>query len=171
MQNNRKDNREKAKTLEEKVIEVKSVVKVTQGGRQRRFSATVVVGDRKGTVGVGIGKANEVPDAVKKAIQSANKNLIKVKLIDNRTIAHEVTGKQGAAKVLVKPAPAGAGLIAGGAVRDVLELAGVRDISSKSLGARTKLNMAQATMNALKSLKSIEDVCRLRGKEESEILG
>ena len=107
MQNNRKDN--KAKTLEELVIEVKSVVKVTQGGRQRRFSATVVVGDRKGTVGIGIGKANEVPDAVKKAIQSANKNLIKVNLIDNRTIAHEVTGKSGACKVLIKPAPAGAG--------------------------------------------------------------
>ena len=171
MQNNRKDNREKTKTLEELVIEVKSVVKVTQGGRQRRFSATVVVGDRKGTVGIGIGKANEVPDAVKKAIQSANKNLIKVNLIDNRTIAHEITGKQGAAKVLVKPAPAGAGLIAGGAVRAVLELAGVRDISSKSLGARTKLNMAQATIKALKSLKSIDEVCRLRGKTESEILG
>ena len=171
MQNNRKDNRDKTKTLEELVIEVKSVVKVTQGGRQRRFSATVVVGDKKGTVGIGIGKASEVPDAVKKAIQSANKNLIKINLIDNRTIAHEVVGKQSAAKVLIKPAPAGAGLIAGGAVRSVLELAGVKDISSKSLGARTKLNMAQATINALKSLKSMDEVCRLRGKTESEILG
>ena len=171
MQNNRKDNRDKTKTLEELVIEVKSVVKVTQGGRQRRFSATVVVGDKKGTVGIGIGKASEVPDAVKKAIQSANKNLIKINLIDNRTIAHEVVGKQGAARVLIKPAPAGAGLIAGGAVRSVLELAGVKDISSKSLGARTKLNMAQATINALKSLKSMDEVCRLRGKTESEILG
>jgi len=169
MQNNRKDN--KAKTLEELVIEVKSVVKVTQGGRQRRFSATVVVGDRKGTVGIGIGKANEVPDAVKKAIQSANKNLIKVNLIDNRTIAHEVTGKSGACKVLIKPAPQGSGLISGGAVRAVLDLAGVKDISSKSLGARTKLNMATATMNALKSLKSIEHVCELRGKTKEEILG
>ena len=167
----KKEFKKEAKTLEELVIEVKSVVKVTQGGRQRRFSATVVVGDKKGTVGIGIGKAAEVQDAVKKAIQSANKNLIKIKLIDNRTIAHEVTGKQGAAKVLIKPAPEGAGIIAGGAVRSVLELAGVRDISSKSLGARTKLNMAQATINALKSLKSIEDVCRLRGKTESEILG
>ena len=171
MQNYREDNRDKTKTLEELVIEVKSVVKVTQGGRQRRFSATVVVGDKKGTVGIGIGKASEVPDAVKKAIQSANKNLIKINLIDNRTIAHEVVGKQGAAKVLIKPAPAGAGLIAGGAVRSVLELAGVKDISSKSLGARTKLNMAQATINALKSLKSMDEVCRLRGKTESEILG
>ena len=170
MQNNKRE-KDKAKTLEELVIEVKSVVKVTQGGRQRRFSATVVVGDKKGTVGIGIGKANEVPDAVKKAIQAANKHLIKVNLIDNRTIAHEVIGREGAAKVLIKPAPLGAGIIAGGAVRSVLELAGIRDISSKSLGARTKLNMAQATINALKSLKSIEDVCRLRGKEESEILG
>lgn len=169
MQNNKKDN--KAKTLEELVIEVKSIVKVTAGGRQRRFSATVVVGDRKGTVGLGIGKANEVQDAVKKAIQSANKNIIKVNLIDNRTIAHEVTGKSGAAKVLIKPAPAGAGLISGGAVRAVLDLAGVKDISSKSLGARTKLNMATATMNALKSLKSIEHVCELRGKTKEEILG
>ena len=169
MQKERKE--KNVKTLEELVIEVKSVVKVTAGGRQRRFSACVVVGDRKGKVGIGIGKAAEVPDAVKKAIQQANKNLIKVDLIDNRTIAHEVTGKSGAAKVLIKPAPLGAGLISGGAVRSVLELAGVKDVSSKSLGARTKLNMATATLNALKSLKSLEHVCELRGKTKEEILG
>ena len=169
MQRERKE--KNVKTLEELVIEVKSVVKVTAGGRQRRFSATVVVGDRKGLVGIGIGKASEVPDAVKKAIQAANKSLIKVNLIDNRTIAHEVTGKSGAAKVLIKPAPAGSGLISGGAVRAVLELAGVKDISSKSLGARTKLNMATATINALKSLKSLDHVCELRGKTKEEILG
>ena len=169
MQRERKE--KNVKTLEELVIEVKSVVKVTAGGRQRRFSATVVVGDRKGLVGIGIGKANEVPDAVKKAIQAANKSLIKVNLIDNRTIAHEVVGKSGAAKVLIKPAPAGSGLISGGAVRAVLELAGVKDISSKSLGARTKLNMATATINALKSLKSLDHVCELRGKTKEEILG
>ena len=172
MQKDRKDKKEKnVKTLEELVIEVKSVVKVTAGGRQRRFSATVVVGDRKGLVGIGIGKASEVPDAVKKAIQQANKNLIKVNLINNRTIAHEVVGKSAAAKVIIKPAPLGAGLISGGAVRAVLELAGVKDISSKSLGARTKLNMATATINALKSLKSIDHVCELRGKTKEEILG
>ena len=169
MQKERKE--KNVKTLEELVIEVKSVVKVTAGGRQRRFSATVVVGDRKGLVGIGIGKASEVPDAVKKAIQAANKSLIKVNLIDNRTIAHEVVGKSGAAKVLIKPAPAGSGLISGGAVRAVLELAGVKDISSKSLGARTKLNMATATINALKSLKSLDHVCELRGKTKEEILG
>ena len=170
---NNKDKRtDKANKLyEELVVEIKSVVKVTQGGRQRRFSATVVVGDRKGTVGIGIGKAGEVPDAIKKAIQAANKNLIKITLIDGRTIAHEAIGKSGAARVLIKPAPAGAGLIAGGAVRAVLELAGVHDISSKSLGSRTKLNMATATINALKSVKTIEEVAKLRGKTESEILG
>ena len=171
MQKQRKDANKNGKMLEELVVEIKSVVKVTQGGRQRRFSATVVVGDRNGTVGIGIGKAGEVPDAIKKAIQAANKNLIKITLIDNRTIQHEAIGKSGAASVLIKPAPAGAGLIAGGAVRAVLELAGIRDISSKSLGSRTKLNMATATINALKSIKTVEEVAKLRGKSESEILG
>ena len=166
-----KTNNNNKKMYEELVVEVKSVVKVTQGGRQRRFSATVVVGDKKGTVGIGIGKASEVPDAIKKAIQTANKNVIKITLIDGRTIQHEAMGKSGAAKVLLKPAPAGAGLIAGGAVRAVLELAGVHDISSKSLGSRTKLNMATATVNALKSIKTVSEVAKLRGKEESEILG
>ena len=170
MQKQKKDNKS-AKVMEELVVEIKSVVKVTQGGRQRRFSATVVVGDKNGTVGIGIGKASEVPDAIKKAIQAANKNLIKITLIDNRTIAHEAIGKSGAARVLIKPAKAGSGLIAGGAVRAVLELAGLRDISSKSLGSRTKLNMATATVNALKSIKTVEEVAKLRGKEESEILG
>ncbi len=170
MQKQKKDTKNN-KMLEELVVEIKSVVKVTQGGRQRRFSATVVVGDKNGTVGIGIGKAGEVPDAIKKAIQAANKNLIKIALIDNRTIQHEVVGKSGAAIVLIKPAKAGTGLIAGGAVRAVLELAGVRDISSKSLGSRTKLNMATATINALKSIKTVEEVAKLRGKTESEILG
>ena len=161
----------KQKEFEELVIEVKSVVKVNKGGRQRRFSATVVIGDRKGRVGLGIGKANEVPDAIKKAIQAANKNVVKVSLVDGRTIQHEVTGVSGAAKVFLKPASEGTGVIAGGAARAVLELAGVRDILSKSLGSRTKLNMATATINALTSVKSIEDVCRLRGKTKEEILG
>ena len=161
----------KAKTLEELVVEIKSVVKVNKGGRQRRFSATVVVGDRKGKVGLGMGKANEVPDAVKKAIQAANKNLIKVPLTDNRTIAHEVNGVAGAAKVILKPATPGTGVIAGGAVRAVLELAGIQDILSKSLGSRTKNNMASATINALKQIKTPEHVAELRGKTVEEILG
>lgn len=169
MQNKHMD--PKAKTLEELVVEIKSVVKVRKGGRQRRFSATVVVGDRNGQVGLGIGKANEVPDAIKKAIQAANKNIIKVPLIDGRTVAHEAIGRSGAARVLVKPAAEGTGIIAGGAVRAVLELAGVRDILSKSLGARTKLNMAEATMNALRSIKTPEQVAALRGKTVEEIVG
>ena len=169
MQN--KNNDPKAKLFEEQVIEVKSVVKVNKGGRQRRFSATVVVGDRKGQVGLGMGKANEVPDAIKKAIQAANKNMIKVHLTDNRTIAHEVYGTRGAAKVMLKPAAAGTGVIAGGAVRAVLELAGIRDILSKSLGSRTKNNMANATMDALKQLKTPEHTAELRGKTVEEILG
>ena len=169
MQN--KNNDPKAKTLEELVVEIKSVVKVNKGGRQRRFSATVVVGDRKGKVGLGMGKANEVPDAIKKAIQAANKNLIKVPLTDNRTIAHEVNGGAGAAKVVLIPAAPGTGAIAGGAVRAVLELAGVQDILSKSLGSRTKNNMAAATINALKQIKTPEHVAQLRGKTVEEILG
>ena len=169
MQNRKHD--PKAKTLEELVVEIKSVVKVNKGGRQRRFSATVVVGDRKGEGGLGMGKANEVPDAIKKAIQAANKNLIKVPLTDNRTIAHEVNGVAGAAKVVLIPAAPGTGVIAGGAVRAVLELAGVQDILSKSLGSRTKNNMAAATINALKQIKTPEHVAQLRGKTVEEILG
>ena len=162
---------DKDKTLEELVIDIKSVVKVTKGGRQRRFSAIVVVGDRKGRVGLGIGKANEVPDAIKKAIQDANKNIIKIPLIDGRTVAHEAIGTAGAAKVIIKPAKAGTGIIAGGSVRAVLELAGIRDVVSKSLGARTDLNMARAALNALKSIKTPEQVAALRGKTVEEILG
>ncbi len=169
MQNRNMD--PKQKQYEELVVEVKSVVKVNKGGRQRRFSACVVVGDRKGQVGLGIGKANEVPDAIKKAIQAANKNIVKIPLVDGRTIQHEITGVNGAAKVFLKPAAAGTGVIAGGAVRAVLELAGVKDILSKSLGSRTKLNMATATINALKSVKSVEEVAKLRGKKVEEILG
>ena len=169
MQNKNMD--PKQKQYEELVIEVKSVVKVNKGGRQRRFSACVVVGDRKGQVGLGIGKANEVPDAIKKAIQAANKNIVKIPLVDGRTIQHEITGVSGAAKVFLKPATAGTGVIAGGAVRAVLEIAGVKDILSKSLGSRTKLNMATATINALKSVKSAEEVAKLRGKKVEEILG
>ena len=167
----KRNNDPKVKTFEEQVIEIKSVVKVNKGGRQRRFSATVVVGDRKGQVGLGIGKANEVPDAIKKAIQAANKNIVRIPLTDNRTIAHDLVGEAGAAKVVLKPASAGTGVIAGGAVRAVLELAGIHDILSKSLGSRTKNNMANATLNALRQLKTPEHVAELRGKTVEEILG
>lgn len=155
----------------ENVVEVKSVVKVTKGGRQRRFQAVVVVGNKKGLVGLGIGKAAEVPEAVSKALNKANKNLIRVPIVEDRTIPHEIIGIKGATRVVLKPASRGTGIIAGGAVRAVLELAGVKDIVSKSLGSRTKINMVNATMNGLKNLKTIEKVCELRGKTKEEILG
>ena len=167
----KKTQNSKEKLYEELVIDVKSVVKVNKGGRQRRYSAIVVIGDRKGKVGLGIGKANEVPDAIKKAIQDANKNIITIPLIEGRTVAHEAIGNAGAARVIIKPAAAGTGVIAGGSVRAILELAGIRDVVSKSLGARTKLNMARAAISALKSIKTPERVAELRGKTVEEILG
>ena len=167
----RKSGEPREKLFEELVIDVKSVVKVTKGGRRRRYSATVVVGDRKGKVGLGIGKANEVPDAIKKAIQDANKKMITIPLIEGRTVAHEMIGTSGAARVIIKPAPAGTGIIAGGSVRAILELAGIRDVVSKSLGARTKINTATAALNALKAMKTVEQVAALRGKTVEEILG
>ena len=127
-----RQNNDKKNLLEEKVINIGRVTKVTAGGRHFRFSATVAVGNRKGLVGIGTGKANEVPEAIKKAIQAANKNVCKVALIDNRTIPHEATGKVGRAQVLVKPAKEGRGVIAGGAARAVIELAGIKDIVAKS---------------------------------------
>ena len=158
------------KLYEEEIIEVKRVTKVTKGGRHFRFSATVAVGDRKGKVGIGTGKSNEVPDAIKKAVQAATKNVVKVSIIDERTIPHEAIGVQGASKVMLKPASKGTGVKAGGPVRSVLELAGVKDILSKSLGSNTKINMAYATLNALKSQKTVEEVAALRGKKVEEIL-
>ena len=153
------------------MIDVIRVTIVTKGGRQFRFAATVVVGNRKGSVGLGTGKANEVPDAVKKAIAKANKNMIKVPIIDGRTIPHEATGVSGAAKVLIKPAKAGNGVIAGGPIRAVLELAGISDVISKSLGSNTKINTARATINALIAQKTAEKVAELRGKTVEEIMG
>ena len=160
----------KKNLLEEKVVSIGRVTKVTKGGRHFRFSATVVVGNRKGLVGIGTGKANEVPEAIKKAIQAANKNVTKVALIDNnRTIPHEAIGKVGRAQVLIKPAAAGTGVIAGGSARDVLELAGVKDIVSKSLGSNTKINVAKATLEALKEQRTPEQVAALRGKKVEEL--
>ena len=156
---------------DEVVLDTKAVVKVTKGGRQRRFQAVVLVGDKKGLVGLGIGKANEISEAVKKARQDAQKNMVKVPVVDGRTIPHEIKMDEGATKVILKPASAGSGLVAGSAVRAVLEIAGYHDIISKSLGARTKINMARATINALKSMKTIEEVAAMRGKTKEEILG
>ncbi|MBQ9072621.1 MAG: 30S ribosomal protein S5 [Bacilli bacterium] len=157
------------KLYEEEVISIGRVTKVTKGGRHFRFSAVVVVGDRKGKVGLGTGKSNEVPDAIKKASQAAAKNVVKVSIVEDRTIPHEATGVCGASKVMLKPAAKGTGVKAGGPIRSVLEMAGVKDILSKSLGSSTKVNMAYATLEALKSQRTIEEVARLRGKKVEEI--
>ena len=157
------------KLYEEEVISIGRVTKVTKGGRHFRFSAVVVVGDRKGKVGLGTGKSNEVPDAIKKASQAAAKNIVKVSIVEDRTIPHEAMGVCGASKVMLKPAAKGTGVKAGGPVRAVLEMAGIKDILSKSLGSSTKVNMAHATLEALKSQRTIEEVARLRGKKVEEI--
>ena len=167
----RKERKPREKQYNESVIAVNRVTKVTKGGRRLRFAATVVVGDGKGKVGLGTGKANEVQDAIKKAVSNATNNIIKLDLVEQRTVSHDAIGTSGAAKVLIKPAKAGTGIIAGGSVRMVLELAGVKDIISKSLGSNTKLNTARACMEALKSQKSASHIAELRGKTVEEILG
>lgn len=156
--------------FEEHVVSINHVTKVVKGGRRYRFAALVVIGDRKGHVGFGTGKAIEVPDAIKKAIENAKKNIISVPVVGT-TIPHEITGVYGAGKVCLKPASEGTGVIAGGAVRAVLELAGISDILSKSLGSNTPINMVRATIDGLSTLRTAEQIAELRGKTVEEILG
>ncbi len=156
--------------LQEEVVNISRVTKVVKGGRNFRFSALVVVGDENGHVGVGMAKAIEIPDAIKKAIEDAKKHLIKVPILDT-TIPHRVIGRFGAGRVLLMPAEKGTGVIAGGPVRAVLELSGVRDIRTKSLGSNNPRNMVNAVIEGLDSLKRAEDVAKLRGKSVEEILG
>lgn len=156
--------------LEERVIEIRRVAKVVKGGRNFRFAALVVVGDSNGHVGIGSGKAMEVPDAIRKAVEDAKKNLITVPRVGT-TIPHEVVGHFGAGKILIMPAQEGTGVLAGGPVRAVLELAGVSDVRAKSTGSNNPRNMVNATMVGLKDIKTAESIARLRGKKVEDLLG
>ncbi|EYE87711.1 30S ribosomal protein S5 [Fervidicella metallireducens AeB] len=156
--------------LKEKVVKIYRVAKVVKGGRNFRFSALVVVGDENGHVGVGMGKATEVPEAIRKAVEDAKKHLIEVAVVGT-TIPHDVIGEFGAGKVLLMPAKEGTGVIAGGPVRAVLELAGIKDVRSKSLGSNNSKNMVNATINGLSRLRTAEEIAKLRGKTVEEILG
>lgn len=160
---------ERSVELKEKVVAINRVAKVVKGGRTFRFSAVVVVGDEQGHIGVGNGKAAEVPDAIKKAIEDAKKNLVTVPIVGT-TIPHEFVGRFGSAQVVLRPAAEGSGVIAGGSVRPVLELAGYKDINTKVIGTNNPRNVVYATIEALKSMTTIEEVAKKRGKKVSEIL-
>ena len=155
--------------FKEKVVNVSRVAKVVKGGRTFRFSVMVVVGDENGHIGVGTGKSSEVPEAIKKATEDAKKNLVEVSLV-NGTLPHEYTTNFGSSKVILKPAVEGTGIIAGGAVRPVLELAGVKNVTAKTLGSRNSRNIVYATVKALQSMRTPEEVAKLRGKTVEEIL-
>ena len=156
--------------LKEKVVFINRVTKVVKGGRNFRFSALVVVGDENGHVGVGMGKSIEIPEAIKKGIEDAKKNLVSVAMVGN-TIPHRVNGKFGTSNVLIMPAKEGTGVLAGGPARVVLELAGLKDVRAKSLGSNNPNNMVSATISGLASLRTVEDIAKLRGKSVEEILG
>ena len=160
---------ENTSELKEKVVAINRVAKVVKGGRTFRFSAVVVVGDENGHIGVGNGKAAEVPDAIKKAIEEAKKNLVEVPVVGT-TIPHEYVGKFGSASVILKPASEGTGVIAGGSVRPVLELAGYKDIRTKVIGTNNPRNVVYATLQGLKSMRTIEQVAKKRGKSVEEIM-
>lgn len=163
------NNRRNTSDFEERVVHISRVTKVAKGGRTMRFSALVVVGNREGTVGVGIGKANEVPEAIRKGVEDAKKNAVDINIV-NGTIPHEIYGEKGAGLVLLKPANEGTGVIAGGAVRAVCELAGITNIRAKSLGSSNAKSVVNATIAGLMKVKTVEEVARLRGKSVEEIL-
>ena len=157
--------------LEEKIVSIKRVTKVVKGGRNMRFAALVVVGDKNGHVGAGLGKAAEIPEAIRKGKEDAMKKLVTVAINEDGSIPHDWTGKFGSASVLLKASPEGTGIIAGGPARNVLELAGYKNIRTKSLGSNNKQNVVLATIDGLSKIKTPEEVARLRGKSVEEILG
>lgn len=166
----RKRKQEKEKDLfEDRVVSINRVSKVVKGGRNIRFTALAVVGDKKGTIGFGTGKSLEIPDAINKAIQMGRKNLVKINVVEG-TIPHEITGSFGAGKVFLKPAPEGTGVIAGGPVRTICELAGIENILSKNLGSKTPINTVRATFNGLEALTTVENVAKLRGIPKEELV-
>ncbi len=164
----RRPRAEEVKEYEEVVVEINRISKTVKGGRRMRFSALVVIGNKKGKYGFGTGKAAEVPDAIKKALEAAKRNTFNLHIVKGGTIAHEVIGKYGACNVFLKPAPEGTGIIAGGPVRAILELAGIRNVYSKVYGSRAPINIIRATQNGLASLKSYAQVQALRAKPETE---
>ena len=167
--NNRRFRNEE-KEFEERVVQINRISKTVKGGRKMRFAAIVVVGDKKGRVGYALGKANEVPDAIRKATESAKKNVVRIPLVDGyRTIPHETVGKYGAGEVVLRPAAEGTGIVAGGVVRAILELAGATDVITKCVGSRTPINQVHATMKALTELKTIDSVAKLRGIDKKDV--
>jgi small subunit ribosomal protein S5 len=156
--------------LEDKVVTIKRVTKVVKGGRNMRFTALVVVGDGNGHVGAGLGKATEIPEAIRKGKEDAMKNMVTVAIDDKGSITHDLTGKFGSAEMLLKKAPEGTGIIAGGPARAVIELAGIKNIRAKCMGSRNKQNVVMATIDGLSRLKTPEEVARLRGKSVEEIM-
>jgi len=166
---NRRFNKE-VKEFEERVVQINRISKTVKGGRKMRFAAIVVVGDKKGRVGYAIGKANEVPDAIRKATEAAKKNVTRIPLVDGyRTIPHPTTGKYGASEIVLKPAAQGTGIVAGGVVRAILELVGATDVITKCVGSRTPINQVHAAMKGLTELKTVNSVAKLRGLKVEEV--
>ena len=162
---------EKKDELVEKLVHINRVAKTVKGGRNMSFAAVVVVGDQKGRVGYGSGKATEVPDAIVKATNEAKKNMVRIPLREGRTLHHDVSGRFGAGKVVLRTAPAGTGVIAGGPVRAVVETVGIRDIRAKALRSNNPCNVVRATLDGLAQLRNVDEVAAIRGKSEKEILG
>jgi len=170
MQRNERNDRNEVSEFQEKLVYVNRVAKVVKGGKNFRFTALMVVGDQKGRISCGMGKATEIPEAIRKGVEDAKKQMVNISMKDT-TIPHEVTGVFGTGRVLMMPAPEGTGVIAGGPVRAVIEAVGIKDIRTKSIGSNNPVNMVKATIEGLKRLRTVEEVAKLRGKTVEELLG